>query len=137
MKNQNGALAPTGSACLEKVLSRLDKVKPNGSGKWNACCPAHDDKQPSLAIKEAEDGTVLLKCFAGCTAADITAAIGLELRDLFPGNKQPRRGPSKAALRHERAVYEIGVSMQMQGCRLSEVDQARFELAKQRLGVGE
>ncbi|HCJ29538.1 MAG TPA: virulence-associated protein E [Pseudomonas sp.] len=136
MKIQNGALAPTGSACLENVLARLDKVKPNGHSKWNACCPAHDDTQPSLGIKETADGTVLLHCFAGCTARDITAAIGLELRDLFPGERIQRRGPSKAALRHERAVYEIGASMQMQGCRLSEEDQARFELAKQRLGVG-
>lgn len=120
---------------VDNVLSRLDKVKPNGAAKWLACCPAHDDKSPSLSIKEADDGTVLIKCWAGCTAADITAAIGLDLRDLFPGEHQPRRGPSKAALRHERAVYEIGLSMQLQGCRLSAEDQARFEVAKQRLGV--
>lgn len=132
---QNGAPAPAGSACLDKVLGRLDKVKPAGRNKWKACCPAHNDKAPSLAISETSDGTVLLKCWVGCTARDIVAAIGLELRDLFPGSKQPRRGPSKAAIAHERAVYEIGTSMQMQGCRLNEQDQARFELAKQRLGV--
>lgn len=120
---------------IDTVISRLDKVKANGAGKWLACCPAHDDKTPSLSIKEGEDGTVLLKCWAGCTAAEITGAIGLDLRDLFPGEHQPRRGPSKAALRHERAVYEIGVSMQMQGFVLNAEDQARFELAKQRLGV--
>ncbi|MCQ2031960.1 virulence-associated protein E [Stutzerimonas zhaodongensis] len=121
---------------IDNLLPRLDKVKPNGAGKWLACCPAHDDKNPSLSVKEAEDGTVLLKCWAGCAATEITAAVSLEVRDLFSGSKQPRRGPSKAALNHERAVFEIGLSMQMQGCRMTPEDQARFELAKQRLGVG-
>ncbi|TWI58697.1 hypothetical protein IQ22_00405 [Pseudomonas duriflava] len=126
-----------GSACLpiDKILSRLDKVKAKGAGKWEACCPAHQDKNPSLGIKECDDGTVLLKCWAGCTATDITAAIGLDLRDLFPGEKTQRRGPSKTAIRHEQAVYQIGLSMQAQGLQLSEKDQARFDLAKQRLGV--
>ncbi|HUE91485.1 virulence-associated protein E [Pseudomonas sp.] len=134
MTIKNGALAPTGSACVEKVLSRLDKVKANGSGKWKASCPAHSDKTPSLSIKEVGDGTVLLKCWAGCSAADITAAIGLELRDLFPGNKAAHRGPSRAAVEHERAIYQIGLSM-LKSSTLSPEDQARFELAKQRLGV--
>jgi hypothetical protein len=122
---------------IDNILSRLDKVKPNGASKWLACCPAHDDKHPSLSIKEADNGTVLLKCWAGCSTAEIIGAVGLELRDLFATTKEPRRGPSKAALQHEKAVFEIGLAMQMQGYRLSESDQARFELAKQRLGVGE
>lgn len=135
MKNKNSAHAMTASPCLEKVLGRLDGVKPAGAGRWMAFCSAHPEKNQSLSIREAADGKVLLHCFAGCTARDITAAIGLELRDLFPSQQKTRRGPSKDAVRHERAVYEIGVSMQLQGCRLNEQDQARFELAKQRLGV--
>lgn len=134
MRTQNGALAPMGSACLDKVLNRLDKVKSAGTNKWKACCPAHDDKHPSLAISETSDGTVLLKCWAGCTAKEIVSAIGLELRDLFPGDKQPRRGPSKAAIEHERMVFRIGQSLQQQGS-LAGDDLVRFNLAKQRLGV--
>lgn len=120
---------------IDQLLPRLDKVRPAGANKWKACCPAHDDKDPSLSIREAEDGKVLLHCWAGCNSADITAVIGLELRDLFPGEKTTRRGPSKAAVEHERTVYQIGLSMQQNGSRLSADDQARFELAKQRLGV--
>ncbi|WP_295471172.1 virulence-associated protein E [uncultured Pseudomonas sp.] len=134
MKTQNGALAPTGSACLENVLSRLDKVKSAGAGKWNACCPAHDDKSPSLSIKEASDGVVLLKCWAGCTALDIVCAIGLELRDLFPGVKRERNGPSRAAVQHEQTIYRIGSALLEQG-PLTGKDLERFNLAKQRLGV--
>lgn len=122
---------------IDQLLPRLDKVKPNGPSKWKACCPAHDDKEPSLSIREAGDGKVLLHCWAGCEAQDIAAAVGLELRDLFPGDHQQRTGPSKAAIEHERTVYQIGLSMQMQGCRLNAEDQARFEVAKQRLGVSQ
>ena len=134
MITQNGALAPMGSACLDKVLSCLDKVKPAGSNKWKACCPAHDDKHPSLAISEALDGTVLLKCWTGCTAQQIVSAIGLELRDLFPGEKRERRGPSQAAIKHERTERLIGQSLLDQG-KLEGDDLQRFNLAKQRLGV--
>ncbi|WP_447902142.1 virulence-associated protein E [Pseudomonas serbica] len=134
MNSQNGALAPAGSACLEKVLSCLDKVKPAGANKWKACCPAHDDKTPSLAISETSDGTVLLKCWVGCTAQSIVSAIGLELRDLFPGETRERRGPSAAAVKHERAVYLIGKALFDKGA-LEGDDLQRFNLAKQRLGV--
>lgn len=134
MNHRNGALAPMGSACLDKVLNRLDKVKSAGADKWKACCPAHDDKNPSLAISETSEGVVLLKCWAGCTTKEIVSAIGLELRDLFPGDKQPRRGPSKAAIEHERMVFRIGQSLQQQGS-LAGDDLVRFNLAKQRLGV--
>ena len=134
MKIQYGALAPMGSACLDKVLSCLDKVKPAGSNKWKACCPAHDDKHPSLAITETSDGTILLKCWTGCTAQQIVSAMGLELCDLFPGERRERRGPSKAAIEHERAVRLIGQALLDQG-KLVGDDLQRFNLAKQRLGV--
>lgn len=135
MTQKNGACAPTGSACLGKVLSRLDKVKANGPDKWKACCPAHADNNPSLSIKEIGDGTVLLKCWAGCSAADITAAIGLELRDLFPGgDKKQRRGPSKAAVQFEAWIVSIGLAAVRQGIQMTAEDIERFELAKRRLG---
>ncbi|MFI7835470.1 virulence-associated protein E [Pseudomonas] len=134
MNIQNGALAPMGSACLDKLLNRLDKVKSAGANKWKACCPAHDDKHPTLAITETSQGVVLLKCWAGCSTKEIVSAIGLELRDLFPGDKQPRRGPSKAAIEHERMVFRIGQSLQQRGS-LAGDDLVRFNLAKQRLGV--
>lgn len=122
---------------IDLVLPKLDKVKAAGAGKWKACCPAHPDKNPSLGIKEADDGKVLLHCWAGCSADDITAAIGLTLSDLFPkvGVKIERKGPSRAAIQHEHIVYQIGVNSMMRGNRLNAEDQARFELAKQRLGV--
>jgi hypothetical protein len=67
----------------EEILDRLQKVKSCGSGKWQACCPAHEDKSPSLSIKQTDEGSTLLKCWAGCFTADIVAAIGLQMNNLF------------------------------------------------------
>ena len=33
---------------------------------WTARCPAHDDRTPSLSLRDAEDGKVLVCCHAGC-----------------------------------------------------------------------
>ena len=49
---------------LEKVLDKLPDHRPYGKG-FKACCPAHDDTNPSLVITPTDDGKVLLKCWAG------------------------------------------------------------------------
>lgn len=79
----------------EALLARLERVKSTKQDEWLACCPGHDDRTPSLSIRETDDGTLLLRCWAGCTAAEIVAAVGLELRDLFPDQSgwKPGRSP--------------------------------------------
>lgn len=42
---------------------------------WMACCPAHDDRTPSLSIRQGPDGRVLVKCFAGCSQTDVIDAL--------------------------------------------------------------
>ena len=69
---------------IDALLSGLDGVKQTGSGKYVAQCPAHDDKSPSLAIKDCGDGRVLLHCFAGCETEDVLNAIGLTFSDVMP-----------------------------------------------------
>ena len=39
-------------------------------------CPAHDDRAASLSWRLADDGRELLHCFAGCSFAEILAALG-------------------------------------------------------------
>jgi hypothetical protein len=68
----------------EKLLEHLKKVQRRGPNKWQACCPAHDDKTPSLAIRELDDGRILLHCFAGCGAAEVLHAIDMSFSDLYP-----------------------------------------------------
>lgn len=48
-----------------------------------AICPCHDDSDPSVAIKDGDEG-VLIKCRAGCKTEDIVAAWGMKMSDLFP-----------------------------------------------------
>jgi hypothetical protein len=84
MTNHNGHLA---SESLQKILSKLDKVKYIGSSKYMARCPAHQDKDPSLSVADGDDGRVLIKCHAGCTPEDIVARLGLTMADLFREKK--------------------------------------------------
>jgi hypothetical protein len=69
---------------IDNILPRLDKVRRTQPGRWSACCPAHDDKSPSLSVRETPSGSVLLYCFAGCSIDAITNALGIFLEDLFP-----------------------------------------------------
>ncbi len=77
----------------DDFVARLEKVRKSGDRQWTARCPAHADKGPSLRVTDNE-GVILIHCFAGCSAAEVVAAAGLQLSDLFP----PRD-------KHERAIY--------------------------------
>jgi putative DNA primase/helicase len=67
------------------ALYRATGEKAKGSGKgWQARCPAHDDRRPSLSIAAGEDGRVLVTCHAGCAPESIVAAVSLGLADLMP-----------------------------------------------------
>ncbi len=133
------------STPAEKLLHHLGGVKSTGAGKWQARCPAHGDASPSLSIKETSDGTLLLKCWAGCNAAEIVRAIGLELSDLFPKldrfdqTRSPRREmrPWSAldvlrALMHEITIVAVCAG-RLNNAGLSTEDAARLTLATKRL----
>jgi hypothetical protein len=45
-----------------------------GAG-WMARCPAHDDREPSLSIRQGEDCKVLVRCHAGCKQARLIAVL--------------------------------------------------------------
>lgn len=86
---------------VENLLSRLAKVKPTGRGTWLACCPAHEDRSPSMSIRECDDGRVLVHCFSGCSVFEIAGAAGIDLAELFPpkpiDHAKPLRRPFPAA----------------------------------------
>ncbi len=87
------------------VLGRLAGVR-GQDGQWKAHCPAHDDQRPSLSVGEAEDGTCLINCFAGCKPQDIVTELGLEMSDLFVGNHEKR-----VAVRLMREVERQGLQL--------------------------
>ena len=129
---------------IDNLLSRLDKVKRTGNGKWQACCPvpAHDDKSPSLTIRELDDGRILLHCFGGCDVQEVLAAVGMTFDDLYPPREiqqgRPERRPFPAAdvLRaigfEALVVAAAGVSL-LAGKPFSSVDRERLILAVHRI----
>jgi putative DNA primase/helicase len=71
------------SAPLSAVLARLKKVRAIGDD-FSACCPAHDDKNPSLSVSEGADGRVLVTCHVGCSFDAIVGALGMTKSDFYP-----------------------------------------------------
>jgi len=128
--------------CVETILSKLDKVKPRGRNNWQACCPAHEDKGPSLSIRELDDGRILVHCFAGCSVHEIVSAVGLELSDLFPekelNNTRRERRPFPAvdalrAVGFEALVVCAAAASLATGEPLSAADRDRLIAAGQRI----
>ena len=78
---------------LTLLLTRLHGVKRAGNG-WQALCPAHDDKEPSLHITQGAD-RLLLYCHAGCRAEQVVQSLGLRMSDLFLQPLAPSRTVQK------------------------------------------
>jgi len=66
---------------VAEILPRFKGVRRVGDG-WIARCPAHEDHNPSLSIRE-ENGRVLLHCHAGCSIERVLEAVGLKIANLF------------------------------------------------------
>lgn len=129
----------------DTLLSQLDKVRATGQTRWVACCPAHEDKSPSLAIREVDDGRVLVHCFSGCATEDVLAAVGLTFSDLFAPREtnhhgKPERRPFPAA-DVLRCLFSEGLVIASSGRSVmngtwKESDQARLVEAVGRVAAG-
>ncbi len=129
---------------LQTLLSRLDRVKPMGRGRWTACCPAHHSKShQSLAITETDDGKVLVHDFGGCSIYDVLVSVGMKVDDLFP-DARPRsalktnRMPFSYAdalrcISFEALFVALAAGNVAQGVPLSESDRQRLWLAANRI----
>ena len=127
----------------DKLLSQLSRIKRTGVNRWLALCPAHPDKRPSLAIRELDDGRVLIHCFAGCNVEEVLHAVGFELDVLYQEKLighclQPERHPFSAkdvleAVRHEALIVSVAASTIAHGETLVEDDHKRLMLASRRL----
>lgn len=125
------------------LLERLAGVTRTRPGCWLARCPAHDDKHASLAVRELDDGRVLVHDFAGCSTSDVLAAIGLNFDALYPSRPadhrvRPERRPFPAtdvlrAVEHETLIAATAASFQGSGGVLTDEDRARLILAAQRI----
>ncbi len=133
---------------IDRLLSRLDSVRRAGSA-YTAKCPAHSDRNASLSVSEADGGKVLLHCFAGCEPADVLAAVGFTLADLFPTRLRPstpeeRRAARFGALRAnwsaalgvlalESTIAVCACETMLRGDSLDDTDRIRLHLAYDRI----
>jgi hypothetical protein len=130
---------------VDNLLSHLDKVKPTAKGCFIARCPAHEDKSPSLTIRELDDGRVLLHCFGGCSVHEVLDAVGLDMAALFPPREiqhgKPERRPFPAAdvlraIGFESLVVCAAAVTMMSGEAFTQVDRDRLILATERIQAG-
>lgn len=129
---------------IDRILPMLAKVKQRQPGQWSACCPAHDDNGPSLSVRELPDGSVLVYCFAGCGAAAVVAALGLEMTDLFPPKEKTGREPTRyprlltasqalELLEREALLVTVAAANVRHGVALSQSDIDRLTQAAGRI----
>jgi hypothetical protein len=129
---------------IETLLSKLDKVKRTGQGRWMACCPSHTDRNASLSLRELDDGKILLRCFAECSVGDVLDSLGLKIEALFPdrpSDGRPERRPFPAA----DVLRAIAVEVQLvamvagdisKGVAINGKTKDRVFLAMQRINSG-
>jgi putative DNA primase/helicase len=85
------------AVCASDIARALGGQKTGG--EWVARCPAHDDRTPSLSIRE-KGGKVLVHCHTGCKQAEVIAA--LEKQGLW--SKQAEAPDADAVKRSEYAL---------------------------------
>ena len=126
---------------VDTLLQRLTKVT-GRRGHWTACCPAHEDRSPSLAITETDDGRILLKCFGGCSVQEIVGAIGMDMTDLFPDSNDHYKPKVKNAfyatdllklIEFESTIVIIAANDLANGKQLSDNDRSRLKQAHERI----
>ena len=131
---------------IEDILSRLEKVRKTGSNNWLACCPSHEDKSPSMTIHAADDGRILVKCFAGCGFEEIVGAVGLGWDPWFPPKPQSDFVPAVKrpfpaadvleALWFETLVVAVTAGDIASGKEITKDDRARMWCALDRINEG-
>lgn len=92
------------AAAIAKALK--GQRTPSG---WLVCCPAHNDRNPSLLLGDGENGKLLCHCYAGCDGRDVLAAIRsmglLDGDEYTSAPTQPRNEPNDEVDRLRRIEY--------------------------------
>ena len=132
---------------VDTLLDRLaaHKLRSNGNDRWRAVCPVCGETNANtLAIGVGSADQVLLKCFkGGCGPEEITAALGLDLTDLFPAREsfsapQRRRRllpayQALALLESEANIVSVAAANLANGCALTSADLDRLRVASARV----
>jgi putative DNA primase/helicase len=94
-----------------EAIAKALRGRKMGKG-WAACCPAHNDRDPSLSIRDGANGKVLFYCHAGCDQKQVLEA--LRFRGLWDerrtGNFVRSRGRYAAHAAHDAQPSEYALS---------------------------
>ena len=82
----------------ELIALSLDKGRRIKADHYTACCPAHDDRTPSLSITQASE-KVLLYCHSGCSQIEVIEA--LLRRGLWTKKSEVQRATTPAFTKDE------------------------------------
>ena len=91
----------TGCTMTAETIAKALGGRKAGNG-WMARCLAHDDREPSLSLRDGVDGEPVFNCFAGCDwrdIKDVLRARGLLAESGKSPAWQPRRHRMPAALK--------------------------------------
>lgn len=136
---------PRNHSPIDRLLSKLDRVKRTGPNTWVASCPTREDKRPSMTVRELDDGRVLLHDFGGDSVEEILAAIGLTFSDLYPPRPadpafvgKPERRPfpcadSFRAVAFESTIVALAGAAIIAGEPLAIADKDRLVIAVGRI----
>jgi hypothetical protein len=130
---------------INNLLNKLNKVKRTSTNQYIACCPAHDDKSPSLSITDKGDGKILINCYAGCGTEDVLDSIGMSFEDIMPPKViEHKVAPIKQRVYASDALKVIQLESRIvimaayelrRNKPMTEQDLARLELAMERINI--
>lgn len=86
----------------ESIAFALDKPRRVRADEYRACCPAHDDKSPSLSITQKSDA-VLVYCWSGCSQAEVIDA--LRGQGLWPKERERAWNPRRPQFTRDELEY--------------------------------
>ena len=97
---------------LDALLQRLDGVQKSGNG-YRARCPACGGRSRKLSVSEADNGAVLLHCFASCDALNVMQAVGMTLADLFPVRLAPQTEQERRSALRSARLSQWGAALEV------------------------
>jgi hypothetical protein len=74
-------------------------------GGWMARCPGHDNREPSLSLRVADDGKLLIRCHAGCDQARVIGVFRSRGLWMDGGRRRFAGGAAKAQRDHDDAGH--------------------------------
>jgi len=92
---------PQGRAAFIEALQAHPSRAGQHGPTWTIPCPAHEDAKPSLGVCFKADGTLLLKCMAGCLTETVCRCFKMSGADLFAPSANGR-SPQSETVYHYR-----------------------------------